>query len=90
MTIKNKLLCFMLILLTNINTVLLTLQFASFDIQYFMPEHEPFPYREYLWLMSLGAITLGSIYCVFKFLTNGTFIDINTYRKSIRRRMQNV
>ena len=90
MSLMNKLVVLFLIMLTNINTILLTLQFASFDIRYYMAEHEPFPYREYLWLMSLGAITLGSIYCVFKFLTNGTFIDINTYRKSIRRRMQNV
>jgi len=88
MSLMNKLVVLFLIMLTNINTILLTLQFASFDIQYYMPEHQPFPYREYLWLMSLGAITIGSLYCLFKFFVQGTFS--NSLNKSIRRRMSNV
>jgi len=88
MSLMNKLVVFFLIVLTNINTILLTLQFASFDIQYYMAEHEPFPYREYLWLMSLGAITIGSLYCLFKFFVQGAFSD--NLNRSIRRRMSNV
>ena len=85
---EDKLICFMLILLTNLNTVLLTLQFASFKLEYYMPEHQPFPYREYLWLMGLGAITFGSLYCLFKYFTKNLFSKNVT--KSFRRRVTNV
>lgn len=67
MSIKDKFICLFLIIFTNVNTMLLTLQFMSFNLEYYMPEGQAFPYKEYLWLMGLGALSVASIWFMFKF-----------------------
>ena len=68
--------------------MLLTMQFMSFQLRYYMPMEQPFPYRDYFWLMSLGAITVGSFYFLFKFFVKDLLIEL--FNKSVRRGTPNV
>tara|TARA_R110002020_G_scaffold459579_1_gene677623 strand:- start:1363 stop:1647 length:285 start_codon:yes stop_codon:yes gene_type:complete len=91
MSIKDKFICLFLIIFTNVNTMLLTLQFMSFNLEYYMPEGQAFPYQEYLWLMGLGALSVASIWFMFKFFIGNIkpkFTYIPAFSTSVRRRKE--